>query len=188
MLKNFIGEENFKKSIQRYIETYKEKTVKTEEFQEVCEKICGLNLKQFFHQWLFTAGHPELDIQFQLEYKKINKNTRKKQLKIKITQKQRDDSIFIFPLEIRVVYNKAEYNESVMDKIERIEVNEKITEYTFDEEITDNTIIELISIDPELKILKEIKSLTIDKQNKKFNLYDILENSLKKEDETTTIV
>jgi aminopeptidase N len=72
-----------------------------------------------------------------------------------------------------------------MDKIERIEVNEKETKYTFKEEISANAIIDLISIDPELKILKEIKSLTMEKQNEKFNFPHILKNQLK--DQTTTI-
>ncbi|HEX7142716.1 MAG TPA: M1 family metallopeptidase [Nitrososphaeraceae archaeon] len=182
MLKNFIGEENFKKSIKKYINTYRERTAKTEDFQEICEKISGMDLNQFFYQWLFTAGHPELDIQIMEEK---NKNTRMKKLKVKITQNQSGDFIFVFPLEIRLVYRTNTNEKSSIDKIERIQVNEKETKYTFKEEISANAIIDLISIDPELKILKEIRSLTIEKQNEKFNLLHILKNQLK--DQTTTI-
>jgi aminopeptidase N len=114
-----------------------------------------------------------------------NKNTRMKKLKVKITQKQSGDFIFVFPLEIRLVYRNNTNEKSRIDKIERIQVNEKETKYTFKEEISANAIIDLISIDPELKILKEIRSLTIEKQNEKFNLLHILKNQLK--DQTTTI-
>lgn len=188
MLNQLIGEENFKKSIKRYLELYRNKNVQSEEFQEVCEKICGINLKQFFYQWLLIAGHPQLDIKFRLENQKSHKNNTIKKLKIKITQIQQEDSIFIFPLEIRCIYRNGENKENIKDKIETIEVNDKITEYTFEEEINKNTKIELISIDPELKILKEIKSLTIENHNEKFNLYDILKNSLRKrEDNRSTL-
>ena len=188
MLNQFIGEENFKKSIKNYLEIYKGKTVQTLDFQESCEKICGINLKQFFYQWLFIPGHPELDIQFRLEHQKNHKFNDIKKLKIKITQKQQDDSIFIFPIEIRCLYHNGKNRENIKEKIETILVNERTTEHTFEEEMTGNTTIELISVDPELKILKEIKSFTIENQTEKFNLYDILKNVLhKKADNITTI-
>ena len=42
----------------------------------------------------------------------------------------------------------------------------------------DTTVIKWISIDPHLKILKEIKSITIVNQDEKFNLLDIISNQL----------
>lgn len=76
----------------------------------------------------------------------------------------------------------------MIDETENIEISKKETYYTFKKEIpttTDTTIIKWISIDPQLKILKEIKSITIVNQDEKFNLIDILKNQLENNDITT---
>ena len=61
----------------------------------------------------------------------------------------------------------------------------KATYYTFKKQIPTDTIIKWISIDPQLKILKEIKSITVVNQDEKFNLIDLLNHQL--ESDLTTI-
>ncbi|MGH9980302.1 MAG: hypothetical protein ACRD6U_01965, partial [Nitrososphaeraceae archaeon] len=159
--------------------------------------IYGEDLQQFFKQWLYTAGHPELEIQFSLIAEKNHEGKHIKKIKSKITQIQNDGFEFSFPLEVRIVCSnikKADEEEQiVIDKTENIEISKKETDYTFKTEIpitttdtTDTTtIIKWISIDPQLKILKEIKSITIVNQDEKFNLIDILKNQLENNDITT---
>ena len=198
MLDNLIGEANFKKAIKKYLDIYRESIVTTEDFQKVCEDIYGEDLQRFFKQWLYTAGHPELEIQFSLIEEKNHEGKQIKKIKSKITQIQKDGFEFSFPLEVRIVCSnikKADEEEKiVIDKTENIEISKKETDYTFKTEIpitttdtTDTTtiIIKWISIDPQLKILKEIKSITIVNQDEKFNLIDILKNQLENNDITT---
>ncbi len=197
MLDNLIGEANFKKAIKKYLDIYRESIVTTEDFQKVCEDIYGEDLQRFFKQWLYTAGHPELEIQFSLIEEKNHEGKQIKKIKSKITQIQKDGFEFSFPLEIRIVCSNIkktdEEEKIVIDKTEKIEISKKETDYTFKTEIpittttddTTTTIIKWISIDPQLKILKEIKSITIVNQDEKFNLIDILKNQLENNDITT---
>jgi len=189
MLSNLMDEENFKKAIKKYLDTYRESIATTEDFQKICEDVYGEDLQQFFKQWLYTAGHPELEIQFSLVEEKNEQRKQITKIKIKIKQVQKNEFEFSFPLEVRIVCcNKNAENKLIINDIEKIEVSKKDTDYTFKKEIpTDTIIIKWISIDPQLKILKEIKSITIVNQDEKFNLSDILNNQLLESDGIATI-
>lgn len=188
MLSNLMGEENFKKAIKKYLDTYRESIATTENFQKVCEDIYGEDLQQFFKQWLYTAGHPELEIQYSLIEEKNQQEKQIKKIKSKIKQVQKNEFEFSFPLEVRIVCcDKNDATKIIINDIEKIEISKKDTDYTFKKEIPLDAIIKWISIDPQLKILKEIKSITIVNQEEKFNLIDILNNQLLENDGITTI-
>ena len=182
MLSNLIGEEKFKEAIKKYLDTYRESVATTGDLQKICEDVYREDLQQFFKQWLYTAGHPELEIQFSLIKEKNNEGNQIIKIKIKIKQIQKEGFEFNFPLEVRIVCSKKNDDEDkiIIDSIENIQINKKETDYTFEQEILDDTttIIKWISIDPHLKILKEIKSITIVNQDEKFNLLDIISNQL----------
>ena len=181
MLSNLMGEEKFKEAIKKYLDTYRESVATTGDLQKICEDVYREDLQQFFKQWLYTAGHPELEIQFSLIEDENNKGNQIKKIKIKIKQIQKEGFEFIFPLEVRIVCSKKNDDEGkiIIDRIENIEITKKEFDYTLKQEIpTDTTIIEWISIDPHLKILKEIKSITVVNQDEKFNLIDIINNQL----------
>ncbi|MGI0051676.1 MAG: M1 family aminopeptidase, partial [Nitrososphaeraceae archaeon] len=181
MLSNLIGEEKFKEVMKKYLDVYRESVATTGDFQKVCEDVYREDLQQFFKQWLYTAGHPELEIQISLIEEKNNKGNQIKKIKIKIKQVQKEDFEFSFPLEVRIVCSKKNDDKDniIIDIIETIEITKKESDYTFKQEIqTDATIIKWISIDPHLKILKEIKSLTVVNQDEKLNLIDILGNQI----------
>ncbi len=183
MLSNLIGEEKFKEAIKKYLDTYRESVATTGDLQKICEDIYREDLQQFFKQWLYTAGHPELEIQFSLIKEKNNEGNQIIKIKIKIKQIQKEGFEFNFPLEVRIVCSEKNYDvdKIIIDSIENIQINKKETDYTFEQEILADTttIIKWISIDPHLKILKEIKSITIVNQDEKFNLLDIISNQLK---------
>ena len=182
MLSNLIGEEKFKEAIKKYLDTYRESVATTGDLQKICEDVYREDLQQFFKQWLYTAGHPELEIQFSLIKEKNNEGNQIIKIKIKIKQIQKEGFEFNFPLEVRIVCSEKNDDEDkiIIDSIENIQINKKETDYTFEQEILADTttIIKWISIDPHLKILKEIKSITIVNQDEKFNLIDIISNQL----------
>ena len=63
----------------------------SDDFRLVMEKISGKDLKAFFNQWIFRAGHPKLEVVWQYD-------TRKKQVLVILEQKQ--EHVFDFSLDI----------------------------------------------------------------------------------------
>ncbi|MDD2651269.1 MAG: M1 family aminopeptidase, partial [Candidatus Cloacimonetes bacterium] len=61
MLRAWVGDDVFFDILQTYFQSYQNKNVVTAEFKEIAEQLSGLNLDQFFDQWIFKKGIPELD-------------------------------------------------------------------------------------------------------------------------------
>jgi aminopeptidase N len=91
MLRRQLGDTIFWKGIQTYYNRFAGKNAVTADLCKVMEEISGKDLKPFFHQWLFTAGHPNLRITWKY-------NTAKKAVEITVIQQQHP--LFTFPLEI----------------------------------------------------------------------------------------
>lgn len=98
MLRSYIGDEKFKRSLKVYIKTYGGKSVQTDDLSKIIEKVSGENFLQFFNQWIYRGGHPLLNVEFSFEESLV---------KLKIIQMQvanDDDYIaFKFPLDIKLV-------------------------------------------------------------------------------------
>lgn len=60
MLRAMVGNEVFFDIMQTYFTTYHNQNVVTSEFIEIAENISGLDLDQFFDQWIFKKGMPHL--------------------------------------------------------------------------------------------------------------------------------
>ncbi len=182
MIRNYIGEELFKKCLKTYIQKYRGKNVDTENFHKIIEEISGKNMDTFFDQWVYRKGHPELDVEIYLENSNtedINEN-KITILKVKIMQSQElndntaTSSIFEFPLEIKLIFSndKGESEE----KKNTILINKKITEHIF--HMQKNNKIEWISIDPQFKILKKVKSIKVIDEKKEIQIKDLIKNQL----------
>lgn len=64
MLRNVVGDDNFKKSLHAFLDAYSWKSVSSEDFRKTFEKVSNQELRYFFVQWLESSGSPE----FKLEY------------------------------------------------------------------------------------------------------------------------
>ena len=105
MLRRKLGDAVFEKGIRSYYGLYRGKNASTDDFMQVMEKVSNQNLKVFFNQWLYTAGHPAL--QGKWKY-----SPDKKALTIIIDQTQ--DFLFRFPLQLAIRGN----NRTVMKTIQ----------------------------------------------------------------------
>lgn len=116
MLRRKVGDSLFIKSIQQYYETYKGSNAGTDDLRKVFEDVCGQDLKDFFSQWIYTAGQPDLSIEWAY-------NKRKKQITFTVTQQQ--EHLFTFPLTLKLNGNTTQ----------TINVSEKVTtaSYSLDE-------------------------------------------------------
>jgi len=60
MLRHMVGDETFFNILRSYAADprFKYKTATTEQFQEVCEELSGLDLDNYFQQWIYGQGFP----------------------------------------------------------------------------------------------------------------------------------
>jgi aminopeptidase N len=172
MLRYYIGDDAFKNALRLYLERYSYKSAETDDLRKAIEEVSRISLQPFFNQWLYRAGHPELEIEYSLEENETDPT--KLQFKMKIIQAQDDDVAFEFPLEVRLVFS-SDNNDK---KPEIIDIVQKITEYSYDE-IPKDVQIKWISIDPDFKVLKEIRSIKIVEEKPNFKSRDLLTNQLK---------
>lgn len=92
MLRHRLGDDTFWKGIRAYYKTYRDANAMTDDFRRVMEQVSGDDLEDFFQQWIFTKGYPEL--QWSWTYKKG---------KVLVTVEQlQDHHVFDFPLEIEI--------------------------------------------------------------------------------------
>jgi aminopeptidase N len=74
MLRNEIGDDAFWRGIRKYYRTYQNSNAQTSDFIEIMEETSGQDLNTFFNQWLFTAGHPVLDMIWKYDSKEKTLN------------------------------------------------------------------------------------------------------------------
>src|SRR6187402_1196327 len=109
MLRSELGDSVFWRSIRKYYATYAGSVADTRDLQKVFENVSGKDLKQFFDQWLYTTGQPELSIQW--DYHSQSKE-------VIVTVNQQQSAEFNFPLEISLKYatGKPETQRVYIDK------------------------------------------------------------------------
>jgi aminopeptidase N len=66
-LRGLVGDEAWWKGIRGYVSAHKLSVVETDDFRNAMETACGKDLKWFFDQWVYKAGHPELKVSWRYE-------------------------------------------------------------------------------------------------------------------------
>ncbi|UCG50791.1 MAG: T9SS type A sorting domain-containing protein [Candidatus Latescibacterota bacterium] len=61
MLRYVIGDTAFFDVMRTYHQTYAFTTATTEDFKTVCETVSGIDLYDFFDEWVYQAGYPEYE-------------------------------------------------------------------------------------------------------------------------------
>jgi aminopeptidase N len=104
MLRSELGDSVFWRSIRKYYARYAGSIADTRDLQKVFEEISGKDLKQFFDQWLYTTGQPDLEIIWSYDADKF--------INVDITQQQKN--IFDFPLSLKINSSGAGKNEKIL--------------------------------------------------------------------------
>ncbi len=91
-LRGLVGDEAWWKGIRRYVSAHQLQVVETDDFRKAMEAASGKDLKWFFDQWVYKAGHPELKIRW--HYEETDKTVR---VNVQQTQKL-DDQTPLFRL------------------------------------------------------------------------------------------
>jgi aminopeptidase N len=143
MLRHVLGDEPFAKALKTYVNTYAYKTVSTEDFQVVCEKIYGHSLSWFFKEWVYGANRPFYEFKWS-----AGENGKRPILKLTISQVQTDAELFEMPLDVVIKTTSGERKTVVLQKSKSQEF-----ELPVEGEVND------VEIDPEGWVLKKIQRL-----------------------------
>ena len=131
MLRRDMGDSLFHIFIQTYYDRYKGKNADTDDLEKIAEEVSHKDLKQFFTQWLYTPGIPQLNIQW--HYHEAD------QLSVIITQTQNE--IFQFPLQLEIE-SEAQKAKMVTIRVTRrtetfkFKIEKKISHLTIDPNIS----------------------------------------------------
>jgi aminopeptidase N len=141
MLRNILGDDSFFKAIRLYTKKYAYGLVETKDFQSAVEETTEKNVDWFFDQWIYKAGYPEFDVNYEWE-------PEEKTIKLNVKQIQNVDSltgIFTTPVDVEIWYNQYPTTQRILiDKAEQ--------EFTFPSDNPPNNVV----FDKGSKIIKKI--------------------------------
>lgn len=95
MLKNYVGDSAFFKSLNLYLTTNKFKSAEAQNLRLAFEEVTGQDLNWYWNQWYYGSGHPKLDIDYVYD-------DAAKTVKVIINQTQKGDKAFRLPLAIDI--------------------------------------------------------------------------------------
>lgn len=99
MLRNYVGDDAFFKSLNNYLTTNKFKAGEAQQLRLAFEEVTGQDLSWYWNQWYFGAGHPKLKIDYKYD------DVAGKAWVI-VEQIQKEPKVFKLPIAIDV-YNGA---------------------------------------------------------------------------------
>jgi aminopeptidase N len=99
MLRTELGDARFWKAVRHYVQKHKGGSVETRDLARAVEEATGWNSDRFFHQWVFSAGFPELKAEYSWD------DTQKlARVNIKQAQEVKEPTpLFHLPLTLRFV-------------------------------------------------------------------------------------
>lgn len=105
MLRNYVGDSAFFRSINNYLTTNKFKSAEAHQLRLAFEEVTGRDLNWYFNQWYFGNGHPSVDIDYVYNDATGNVN-------VIIKQTQKSGKYFKLPLAVDIYdgANKVRYN------------------------------------------------------------------------------
>ncbi len=143
MLRKELGDELFFRSINRYCQNNMYRSVETADFIRSIEDATGRNMQWFFDKWVFSAGYPDIRVEY--EY-----SSKTKQVKLSFKQIQEiDDLTPVFNILMTVSIRSKDGKR----KNTRIRLKEREEKFVFDVEDRPS----FVSIDPHNEILKKLE-------------------------------
>ncbi len=147
MLRHVIGDEAFFQTLEAYRQAFEYGTATTEDFQAVAEAVSGVNLTDFFHQWIYEEYYPAYAYSWSctetLDYFSLN---------LTVDQVQTNTALFHMPIDVRVDFEGGGSQTFVIDNFEAHQ------EYLLS--VSGRAIA--VSLDPDEWILKRVVEPVVD--------------------------
>ena len=143
MLRSQLGPDLYRKCIRTYLERHRNSIVRTEDLQDVIEEVSGLSFDQFFDQWLFHGGVPELKIDYAWD-------AASKQARITVRQTQKlSEQVRLFRVPLPVGFAIPGQKELLHVKAD---VSKEVEDFYFHLPAQP----ELVRIDPDYTVLAKV--------------------------------
>jgi aminopeptidase N len=139
MLRRQMGDSLFHLFIEAYYDRYKGKNADTNDLLKVAEEISHKDLHQFFQEWLYTPGIPQLEIQWKY-------NGKDKTVSVTINQIQSQPA-FEFPLDLELETKTSKATMTTLNITKRTE--------TFTLGVADPDV--KLTFDPKINLLFDAK-------------------------------
>jgi len=95
MLRELVGDEAFRAGIRTYYATYMNGNASTTDFRRVMERASGVELEDFFRQWLRSGGNPRLEGWWVYD-------PEARAVRIELNQTQAAGPTFVFDLDVGI--------------------------------------------------------------------------------------
>jgi aminopeptidase N len=137
MLRGIIGDDAFWRGIQAYYRQYRDANATTDDFRRAMEETSGLDLSQFFREWLYQGGKLQYDGGWRYDDGVLT---------VQLDQVQNDGYAFQMPVQV-AIYSDGE----PLPRIETLQVNELENSFTIavDREVSN------VVLDPQTWVLME---------------------------------
>jgi aminopeptidase N len=101
MLRTMLGDDVFWRSVNAYLTRHARSIVETRDLMRALEDVSGRGLEQFFEQWVYRPGHPELEVKVDYEDSVLS-------VTVKQVQKiDKDSPAIVFSFTFEVVHEKG---------------------------------------------------------------------------------
>lgn len=147
MLRTFLGEDSWWRSINHYLTKHAHQPVETSQFRIAIEETTGQPMDWFFDEWLYKMGHPVFRVTQDFD-------AAKKELTLKVSQEQRPDPESQYP-QVRFFQTPVdiEIGTASSTRIDRIQIEPK-EEQTFRFVVDSEPL--LVSFDHGGTLIKEL--------------------------------
>jgi len=141
MLRARLGDEDFFRGLQRYGTVMSYQTAETSDLRKTFERLYGLSLERFFHDWTERPGNPKLLVETEWQ-------PQSKRLKVHVKQTQKVD---VFEIPVRIDVQLKGYEKS------QLALNRLMNEREFTEYVALTGTPETVEVDPEFALLAQIE-------------------------------
>lgn len=141
MLRGLLGDRSFWRSLNLYLRRHRAQTVETVDLVNAIQDATGKNVRPFFDQWVFKAGHPEYKVRFWWD-------ARTKKIFLRVLQIQSvNDETPLFSAPIGFAFHTAK---GVLRFTETIDKKDQLLSFRLSSPPT------LVLFDPDHWILKKV--------------------------------
>jgi len=147
MLRDVLGDAEFKLSIKNYLERYPYQTAESNDFLQTIRKTTGRSLEWFFEEWIYRGGEPV----YKVSYEKLTNEKGTPETRIYVEQTHEMNNLtglFKMPVNFEVHYADGSVdhkNQWIQDKFEQVIIPNPMDKK-----------IDFVLFDPNRKIIKNL--------------------------------
>lgn len=148
MLRDILGDKEFKASVKYYLESHPYQTAETNDFLQAIRKTTGQSLEWFFEEWIYRGGEPF----YEVDYETLTPENGNPEIRIKVDQIHETNALiglFKMPIEFEI-----HYKDGTIDRKNQW-IEGKHEEVTFNN--PDNKPVDFVLFDPGRRIIKKVR-------------------------------